>query len=297
MLSIIKKKMNQKIFDLNINRGIYNVINTLILVILILPKVSENRIIKSGLYSITAKFKKSSSISQRILNCGNEDFYFHNDIFTYPEKIRINNGIKENYSNDDIYNLTEEENTVEYFWEDVIITNCAMIFYECENIIEIDFSNFNTSNVNSTRQMFFGCINLKSLNLSNFDTSKVIYMIEMFYNCYSLTSLDLSNFNTSQVFHSYDSIRGGMFYMFYNCSSLVSLNLFNFQITFYIDNIFYKCESLSYINFGNAKIEDEYIISELNKISSPNLCIIINNEILNFFNSLNVAFNFFFSII
>ena len=296
MLSIIKKKMNQKIFGLNINRGIYNVINALILVILILPKVSENRIIKSGLYSITAKFKKSSSISQRILNCGNEDFYFHNDIFTYPEKIRINNGIKENYSNDDIYNLTEEENTVEYFWEDVIITNCAMIFYKCENIIEIDFSNFNTSNVNSTRQMFFGCINLKSLNLSNFDTSKVIYMIEMFYNCYSLTSLDLSNFNTSQVFHSYDSIRGGMFYMFYNCSSLVSLNLFNFQITFYIDNIFYKCESLSYINFGNATIENEYIISELNKISSPNLCIIINNEILNFFNSLNVAFNFFFQL-
>jgi surface protein len=247
------------------------------------------------LHSITAKFKKSSSITQRILNCGNKNFHFKDDIFTYPEKIRINNGIKENYNNDDTYNLAEEENIVEYFWEDVIITNCAMMFYKCENIIEIDFSNFNTSNVNSTRQMFFGCINLKSLNLSNFDTSKVIYMIEMFYNCYSLTSLDLSNFNTSQVFHSYDSIRGGMFYMFYNCSSLVSLNLFNFQITYYIDNIFYKCESLSYINFGNATIEKESIISELNKVSSPNLCIIINNETLKFFNSLNVSFNFFFN--
>ena len=285
MLTTIKKKMNPKKFNLNINKEIYNVINMLILVILILPKASENRIIKSGLYSITAKFKKSNSISQRILNCGNEDFYFKDDIFTYPEKIRINNGIKENYNNDDTYNLPEEENTVEYFWEDVQITNCAIMFYKCENLIEIDFSNFNTSNVNSTRRMFFGCTNLKSLNLSNFNTSKVKYMIEMFYICYSLTSLDLSNFDTSKAFYTYDSIRHGMYYMFYNCSSLAYLNLFNFKIleNFYIFNIFYKCNSLSYINFGNATIEKESIISELNKISSPNLCIIINNETLKFF--------------
>ena len=110
--------------------------------------------------------------------------------------------------------------------------------------------------------------------------------------------MDLSNFDTSEAFYTYDSIRHGMYYMFYNCSSLAYLNLFNFKIleNFYIFNIFYKCNSLSYINFGNATIEKESIISELNKISSPNLCIIINNETLKFFNSLNVSFNFFIQL-
>ena len=40
MLTTIKKKKNPKKFELNINKGIYNLINILILVILILPKSS-----------------------------------------------------------------------------------------------------------------------------------------------------------------------------------------------------------------------------------------------------------------
>ena len=94
MAEAMKNKRNKKRNNVNINKGIFNSIIRFILVILILSKLNENRIIQSGLYSITAKFKKSSSNSQKILNCGGYDF---DNILTYPEKIRINNGTKENY--------------------------------------------------------------------------------------------------------------------------------------------------------------------------------------------------------
>ena len=115
----------------------------------------------------------------------------------------------------------------------------------------------------------------------------------------SLISLDLSNFDTSNVTAKYkipDFFSSGMNYMFYYCTSLISLNLFNFTIPkeTIIENMFLDCINLSYINFGNAKIENEAIISELNKVTSQNLLIYINNETLAFLNSLNDTFNFFY---
>ena len=323
MAEAMKNKRNQKRNNVNINKGIFNSIIRFILVILILSKLNENRIIQSGLYSIIAKFQKSSSNSQRILNCGKGSC---NNILTFPEKIRINNGTKENYIYNNSFSLTEEINIIEYFWEDVSITNCSLMFYDCVNIIEIDFSYFNTSNVTSTRSMFAFCGKLVSLNLSNFDTSKVTNMFgmffccgrlisldlssfdtshvsiisRMFYCCHSLISLDLSNFDTSQAFGILEisSYLGGMKEMFFNCYSLTSLNLFKFNISHKvkIDNMFSQCKNLSYINFGKAIIENEAIISELNKAYSPNLYILINNETLTYLNSLNVRFKFSYEI-
>ena len=287
MVDTMKNKRNHKKNIVNNDKGMFNSIIKFILVIFILPEVNENRLIQSGSYSITAKFKKSSSDSQKILNCGDYDF---DNIFTYPKQIRINNENKENFLYNNYYDLTEELNIIEYFWEDVSITSCEGMFYRCENIIEIDFSYFKTSNVTSTRSMFNRCINLASLNLSNFDTSKVTSMKYMFLNCYSLISLDLSNFDTSQVSLMKD--------MFYNCYSLISLDLSNFNISkeVEIEGVFYKCKNLSYINFGNAEIKNATIISELNKASSPNLYILINNETLTYLNSLNVQFNFSYEL-
>ena len=47
--------------------------------------------------------------------------------------------------------------------------------------------------------MFADCNSLISINLSNFNTQNVTNMSNMFYKCKSLTSLDLSNFNTQNV--------------------------------------------------------------------------------------------------
>ena len=89
-----------------------------------------------------------------------------------------------------------------------------------KNIVELDLSNFDTSQVTDMQFMFSGMSSLTTLDLSNFDTSQVAYMNSMFSGT-SLTSLNLSNFDTSKVMK--------MSNMFFNMRNLTSLNLTNFN--------------------------------------------------------------------
>ena len=81
----------------------------------------------------------------------------------------------------------------------------GMMFYreynekKIENILELNFSRFDTSKVMNMNGMFKGMSNLNTLNLSNFNTSQVTDMSSMFNDMRSLTALDLSNFDTSKV--------------------------------------------------------------------------------------------------
>ena len=90
-----------------------------------------------------------------------------------------------------------------------------------KNILELDLSNFDTSQVTYMQSMFSEMSSLTTLNLSNFDTSKVTNMQYMFSEMSSLTSLNLSSFNTSNV--------TDMNNMFKHVSSLTSLNLSSFN--------------------------------------------------------------------
>ena len=96
-------------------------------------------------------------------------------------------------------------------------------FEECSNIISLDFSNFDTSNVTNMSFMFNECHKLKEIKgINKFNTNKVTDMKVMFQLCKELEHLDLSNFNTSKVTN--------MSWMFYNCNKLKYLNLLNFSI-------------------------------------------------------------------
>ena len=77
-----------------------------------------------------------------------------------------------------------------------------------------------TNRLKGARSMFQGCAQLISVDLSGFNTSNVTIMDGMFSGCSSLTTLDLSNFNTSSV--------TDMGNMFDGCSSLTTLNPFAF---------------------------------------------------------------------
>ena len=116
--------------------------------------------------------------------------------------------------------LTKENSTVKIRWN-YTLTNCSLMFYKLDNILEIDLSNFDSSQVTSTLRMFQDCSSLTSINLNNFNTKYVKDMRNMFAHCTSLISLDLSNFDTSSV-TKMDSL-------FYNCSLLKSLDLSNFD--------------------------------------------------------------------
>ena len=141
------------------------------------------------------------------------------------------------------------------------LTSCSNMFNGFSQIIEIDFSDFISYNVQEMDNMFYGCTSLKSIKFGNFKTSKIKNMRYVFYNCYSLETLDLSSFDTSNVedFH----------YMFSGCKSLKSLDLSHFITSSCgcAHHMFYGCEKLEYVNFKNADLGRQIIFSFDNMIT------------------------------
>ena len=138
-----------------------------------------------------------------------------------------------------------------------------------KNILELDLSNFDTSQVTDMSNMFYGMSNLTTLNLSNFDTSKVINMGSMFYGMSNLTSLNLSSFDTSQVTY--------MYFMFYGMSNLTTLNLSNFDTSKVINmgSMFYGMSNLTSLNlssFDTSKVWNmRYMFYNMRNLTTLNL--------------------------
>ena len=136
-----------------------------------------------------------------------------------PDEIYVNNVYYDKNINK-VTGLTEEINIVKMVWKEPL-TSCENLFRSLENVINIDFSNFDTSHVTAMNNMFALSISLTSLDLSNFNTSIVTSMDFMFYGCYSLRYLNVDNFDTS--------LTTDISSMFFNCSSLTSLDLISFN--------------------------------------------------------------------
>ena len=202
---------------------------------------------------------------------------------TRPNEIWIDNEIQPFINNSYSLNNT---NIVKLIWQNEI-TNCFKMFYECNTIIEINFtyfeaskcqnlekffqgcnslisldlSGFNSSNLlNRMCNVFMNCYSLISVNLSNFDTSNFLNFGHMFYNCKSLTWIDMSNFNTRKVKY--------LDYMFYGCKKLESLNLSNFvsHDALFMDNMFSECDELKRIDFPNFDLTSVTNIETVNNI-------------------------------
>ena len=159
-----------------------------------------------------------------------------------PSIVYINENKQSELTNS--YSLERSENDVILIWEKPI-TDCGAMFQSCNEIIEMDLTLFDTSQVNNMVFMFDGCTNLRNIDISNIDTSKVENIGVMFGGCSSLTSLNLSNFNTSSTTN--------IGTMFKDCSSLKSINLSNFDISKNdnLDNLFNGCSSLTSIDLSN----------------------------------------------
>ena len=212
---------------------------------------------------------KLSEIILKIRGPGNISILSDNFFQKYnPYEIEINASskiIKNKYYVNNLENIT-----VKVVWNDTI-TNTSEMFQHCDNIIEIDLSNFNASQITRMDGMFYGCSSLRSLTLTNLDTSQVSNMRNMFRSCSSLSSLNLSNFKTSLV--------TTMRTMFYNCSSLISLDLSNFDTSNVstLAGMFNNCSSLKSLilsNFSTSKVTDMslmfYLCSKLEKLNLSN---------------------------
>ena len=110
----------------------------------------------------------------------------------------------------------EGKHNIEYSFKNNLSKTCYL-FYKCNNLININVTNFNTQNVTNMKSMFDGCSSLKNLDLSNFNTLNVTNMSCMFNGCTSLKNINLSKFNTQNV--------TDMIAMFYGCSSMKKKNV------------------------------------------------------------------------
>ena len=158
------------------------------------------------------------------------------------------------------------------------IKDCSFMFCDCENIIDIDLSSFDTKNVIDMKYMFYGCQNIKNLNLAFFNTKKVTDMTYMFYDCQNLKDLNLSFFNTKNVTN--------MEYMFFNCKNLQNLNLssFNASNVTSMNSMFSCCKDI--ISLDLSSFAPEKITNMFNMFHN---CINIQSIDLTLFRTTNVT--------
>ena len=198
--------------------------------------LSKKPNINNTLSEITLTIKGSGN-NIKILSdtkfCGDRNKYIQ--FKSFPDRVIINNETQ-NFTGIFV-NLTKEINIVKLQWDNPI-TDCKIMFDRVYNIINFDFSKFDTSLVTDMRCMFCESNAMTSLDITNFNTSLVTDMRSMFNKCYSLITLNLSNFDTSKV--------TDLYHMFNNCTSLISLNVNNFNLKSSgdIGYMFENCSSL-----------------------------------------------------
>ena len=178
------------------------------------------------------------------------------------------------------------------------MTDASYMFYECENLIHLDLSRFDTSKVTNMSYMFWDCMRMESLDVSNFNTSNVVNMCGMFGGASesrSLTRLDLSSFDTSKVTNMRDMFYwcGGLTYldvssfntsnvtsmsgMFEGCWNLEQLDLSNFDTrrVRYMEGMFFYSRSLIRLDltsFDTGKVTSmDYMFSECHSLTSVDL--------------------------
>ena len=193
------------------------------------------------------KLSLTNEIKIKLIGKGNQ-YVLNSEFKSKCSEISINGIPGTLGENNTVSNLeNEKENIIVMKWN-YKLNNTDSMFMELKNLIEIDLSNFDASELVNMNRMFYSCTNLKNVIIGkNFDSSKVKKMENMFRYCKSLISLDLSNLNTMSA----DS----MSFMFGSCISLEYLNITNFDTSSVtmMNSMFGNCYSLISLNLSNFK--------------------------------------------
>ena len=228
------------------------IINSFIMLLFII--ISKEEYINE----VTIKIKGKGQ--QNILSNSDDCRGYRNSFNSFPDKIIINGKEvtpEQKYS----YIMTDNINNITMRWNNPL-TNCNLMFKDLVNIIDFDFSKFDTSKVSNMRCMFYNCNQLTSINLSNFNTSSVNDMGSMFSDCNKIKSLDLYNFDTSLVTN--------MYHMFYQVYNMTYLNIKSFKTSKVINmtGMFEACfslKSLDISNFDTSSLETMWAMFHLCK--------------------------------
>ena len=90
----------------------------------------------------------------------------------------------------------------------------AFWFHRFKNCISFDVSKLDTSSVSCIEHIFYDCENVKNLDLSTWDLSHCESAVSAFAYCYNLESIEFGSISTAN-FKSY-----GCYWMFSDCSKL-----------------------------------------------------------------------------
>ena len=167
-------------------------------------------------------------------------------------------------------NLEGDKNKITLRYENKM-KSCYYMFYELTNIIEVDLSDFDASEVSKMNGMFYGCSNLEKITFGNIKTDSLENIAGAFTKCHKLKSIDLSNFDFSKVTSInnlfMDSIKletinfgniktSKVEYMesvFNSCLKLISVDLSKFDTTNVksMSRMFSNCTSLKYLDLSS----------------------------------------------
>ena len=208
------------------------------------------------LSSENSYYKKLNSNGEIILTViGTNQKQIMNSQYNYPpneveingERFAYNSDVEE--SEKYFFDCPEQENIIILYYE-YTPESFNYMFKDITCLEKIDFSNFDSSNVNDMSYMFFGSYYLKEINMKGLKTSAVTSMKSMFQNCHAIISLDLSDFDTSSVINMKE--------MFANCYALEYLNISNFN-TFLVEDmssIFLDCHSIKSLDLSTFNVKN-----------------------------------------
>ena len=194
--------------------------------------------------NIKRKLEYENEITIKIFGSGETYVVYQWETIT-PNEIYVDGELKGTSTKKVDLGEEEKEYTVTLKWNTPQKNFYRLFFFL--NILEVDISKLDTSQIENMSSMFKGCSQLTSLNFGNINTSTLTSMAEMFYGCSKLTSLDLNVFNTSNV--------NTMMNMFYQCSKLEELHIESFDTSNVVDmrSMFYECFSLTTLDLSNFR--------------------------------------------
>ena len=144
------------------------------------------------------------------------------------------------------------------------------LFYECNDLINVDLSHINTTNMSRISYTFYNCKNVEQVNFTLLDTSNIEYMEFLFAGCENLVDIiGLESLNTSLIKYTTG--------MFFDCKNLQVANLSSFDL----DNVeeqhgmFVNTTSLQMVNLGNCTDANNLF----DKSQEYNLIILGNEDI------------------
>ena len=137
------------------------------------------------------------------------------------------------------------------------IIDCSYMFYQCSSLKIINLGKLDFFQSKDFASMFSGCTDLEELYISHFNTQNSLSFRAMFNCCFKLKSIDVSKFNTSKC--------KDITNIFCDCSSITEINMFNWDMSslqkdkdgFFVNGIFDGCSNLkTIIMSGNFKYKD-----------------------------------------